>query len=783
MKFRDRLIIIITLILIVVMGANTGWMVSQSRQSLLDQTRSNAVALAEMFAHSVDFASRIPEEVDQIVGRQMVTQARISAYLIDAALKAGLSEAEIEEMLRAIVDSTDVKEFWITDDTGTVVYSNIDVPFAFSPDPNEQPQAYVFYQLLEQENGEVVQSAQVRELDSKLYKYVGVSGVDSPRIVQVGVEATYLDEITRTMNLQTLVEKTITVKDVNAVAVKVGDQAVVFSAREGFTQDDLLNEEWEKSVQQATTDGQVVVDEISSALRVVYPVKTANGEQATITVFMSTAGVTQQVRQTLTTAVIATLVLLAISLAVALFVANTITRPLGVIEKAADQLADGDLSFSEIQQKQLASIYSRKDELGTVGRAFQRLINYFTEMIEVANRLAAGDLTLSVNPRSERDGLGQAFSTMIASLKGTVFRLSQSSNELDKASAELANFAEQVRLASEQIAQTMQQIAMGSSQQAESVQRTVSSVHQMANAIDGVAKGAQEQARAVTAASQVSNQMGDKMQSVAETAAEGAQNAISAAQVAQSSAETLNQMINGMQLIKEKVDLSMDRVKEMGSRSQQISVILETIEDIANQTNLLALNAAIEAARAGEHGKGFAVVADEVRKLAERSAQATRQIGELVAEIQKTVNEAVEAMSLSAKEVENGVAQTHQSSEALMRILEVIQQVRQQSETIAAAVRQISGFSNELIDVMDSVSSVVEENIASTEEMSASSTEVSEAMEMIASINEETNASIEEISAAAREMSQQVQDVTSAAVSLSQMAASLRGLVEQFKVS
>ncbi len=89
--------------------------------------------------------------------------------------------------------------------------------------------------------------------------------MDSPRIVQVGVEATYLDEVTRTMNLQTLVDKTVSVKDVNAVAVKVADRAAVFSGREGFSQNDLLNAEWEKSLEQALNSGEVVVDEISNA--------------------------------------------------------------------------------------------------------------------------------------------------------------------------------------------------------------------------------------------------------------------------------------------------------------------------------------------------------------------------------------------------------------------------------------------------------------------------------------------------------------------------------------
>jgi methyl-accepting chemotaxis protein len=663
-----------------------------------------------------------------------------------------------------------------------VVYSNIDVPFAFSPDPNEQPQAYIFYQLLQQKNGEVIQSAQLRELDSKLYKYVGVSGVDSPRIVQVGVEATYLDEVTRSMNLQTLVDKTVSVKDVNAVAVKMADQPVVFSARQGFTQTDLLGTDWEESVEEALSGGEVVVDEISNALRVVYPVKTSAGEQATITVFMSTAGVTQQVRQTLITAVIATLILLVISLGVALFIANTITRPMGVIEKAADQLADGDLSFSDDQQKQLEAIYHRKDELGTVGRAFQRLIGYFTEMIEVANRLAAGDLSLSVKPRSERDGLGQAFSTMISSLKSTVFRLAQSSDELDKASAELANFAEQVRLASEQIAQTMQQIAMGSSQQAESVQRTVSSVHQMANAIDGVAKGAQEQAQAAQKASVVTAQINQAIQQVAQNAQSVTGEAARASSAAEQGVQKVRSTLDGMQAIRQKVGLSAQKVQEMGKRSEQITVIVEAIEDIASQTNLLALNAAIEAARAGEHGKGFAVVADEVRKLAERASASTREIGELIKGIQQTVAEAVSAMEEGSHEVEKGVTQAGEAGAALQSILQSSQAVSQQAEQAAAAAEQMSASAAELVAAVDAVMAVVEENTAATEQMAAGATEVTSAIENIASVSEENSAAVEEVSASAEEMSAQVEEVAASARSLEEMAQNLKEIVRQFKL-
>jgi len=237
-----------------------------------------------------------------------------------------------------------------------------------------------------------------------------------------------------------------------------------------------------------------------------------------------------------------------------------------------------------------------------------------------------------------------------------------------------------------------------------------------------------------------------------------------------------------MQSIKSRVGLSAEKVQEMGKRSVQIGDIVETIDDIASQTNLLALNAAIEAARAGEHGKGFAVVADEVRKLAERSSTATKEIGTLIKGIQQIVKEAVSAMDEGAKEVEKGVARAGQSDMALTSILKAVETVNQQVEEIAQAALHISSSSNELVSSMDSVSAVVEENTAATEEMSASSTEVTQAVEAIASVSEENSAAIEEVSASTEEMSAQVQEVTTSAQALSETASRLQQVVAQFKV-
>ncbi len=304
----------------------------------------------------------------------------------------------------------------------------------------------------------------------------------------------------------------------------------------------------------------------------------------------------------------------------------------------------------------------------------------------------------------------------------------------------------------------------------------------MSKAIEGVAKGAQEQSQAIAKASEITAQISNAIQQVAGNAASVTTDSAAAAEAARGGAMTVEETLKGMQSIKAKVGASAEKVQEMGQRSGEIGAIVETIEDIASQTNLLALNAAIEAARAGEHGKGFAVVADEVRKLAERSSLATKEIGTLIGGIQNSVSDAVNAMDEGSKEVELGVDSANKAGSALSDILSAAQAVNMQATLAGEAAEKMNAFATELVSAVDTVSAVVEENTAATEEMAANSTEVTQAIEAIASVSEENSAAIEEVSASAEEMSAQVEEVTASAQSLAELALELQNVVKRFRL-
>ncbi len=472
--------------------------------------------------------------------------------------------------------------------------------------------------------------------------------------------------------------------------------------------------------------------------------------------------------------------LLAVLIIMAL--SKSINTPLRLVINALHTLMLGS-TILVVEEKTRKELLSRKDEFGDLSRSVIGTRRYFSEMAIVAESIAQNDLSVNVQPKSPDDKLGNTLLQMVGNLNLTISEVAQASSLMQETSIQLASASNQSSQATNQISTTIQQVASGTSQQAEAVNRTASSIEQMGRAIDGVAKGAQEQATATSKAFDLTNQLSDAIAKVAGNVEQMVNGSTDAADAARRGYQTVNQTLTGMQSIKNAVDVSSQKVQEMGSRSDQIGMIVTTIEDIASQTNLLALNAAIEAARAGEAGKGFAVVADEVRKLAERSSSSTKEIAELITHIQQTVAEAVDAMNKGSKEVDSGVDLANQSGKALQEILTSNENVNLQAKEASIAAGEMAMTASELVAAVDTVSAVVEQNTAATEEMAAGSSEVMQSIENIASVSEENSAAVEEVSASAEEMNAQVEEVSASAHELSQLAVQLENIVKKFKLA
>jgi len=287
--------------------------------------------------------------------------------------------------------------------------------------------------------------------------------------------------------------------------------------------------------------------------------------------------------------------------------------------------------------------------------------------VMVANKLAHGDLTVEVvvSGNDETAQLMTALKSMTEKLCTIINQISSTSTQVAAASNQLHSTAEHIATGAEEVAAQAGAVA--------------------------------------TAGEEMSATSGDIAHNC-QMAADGAQRAL---QTASNGAAVVERTVIVMGQISEKVQESAKTVESLGARSDQIGAIIGTIEDIADQTNLLALNAAIEAARAGEQGRGFAVVADEVRALAERTTRATKEIGEMIKSIQKETKGAVAAMELGVEQVEAGTVEAARSGEALRDILEQVNDVAMQVNQIATAAEEQTATTREISSNMQQITEVV----------------------------------------------------------------------------
>jgi sigma-B regulation protein RsbU (phosphoserine phosphatase) len=367
----------VTLLLVAAVLATAGVMGWSSRRALLAETEAQGLVIAGLLARSASFGARVMTDVENAIGEQMVVEATIAAHLVAVGEAAGVGAQEITRRLRQIADDTVLDEFWITDGKGHAYLTNTGIDFTFSADPKQQPQAHVFWPLLTGQTRSVVQEARQREVDTEVFKYAGVAGVDRPRIVQVGYHATLLQQLRQRMGLTRLIDQLVSEGSVTSIRVFDRNMATVeYAERVRDTRLPDPTEDELADIIRAAKEGRTYSALDGPFLKVVAPMGEEGGELkgGAILVTLPTQHVQAAIRRQVHMAVAVSGLVLALGSLMAVVGAGTISRPIADLTAMTRRIAGGDFT-------QRIDIPAR-NEIGVLAASFNEMTRRLNESIE-----------------------------------------------------------------------------------------------------------------------------------------------------------------------------------------------------------------------------------------------------------------------------------------------------------------------------------------------------------------------------------------------------------------
>ena len=382
------------------------------------------------------------------------------------------------------------------------------------------------------------------------------------------------------------------------------------------------------------------------------------------------------------------------------------------IEKITKKVAVGDLDIKVEDVKESAT---------GVLASVRTMVETLSKMANVANSITQGDLTIDVKPLSDRDILGKAFKTMVDTIReragqaedianGNLTIVVEPISEKDTLGTAFKTMVERLR-------SQINEITEGINVLASSTSEIMASVTQMALSASETATSVSETTTTVEEVKQTAEVSNHKAKEISESA-------FKTVEISNEGIKAINNTIEGMNKVKQQMESIANMVVGLSEQSQEVGEITSTVNDLAEQSNLLAVNAAIESAKAGEHGKGFTVVAQEIKKLAERSKEATAQVGSILKDIQKSVSSAVMATEEGGKVVEEGLRLTTISGKAIKTLSDSVDEAADVMIQIAASSQQQLEGMNQMVSTMGNIKESSVQAAASTKQSAESVNEL-----------------------------------------------------------